>query len=83
MTKQTPYEYMMKALERARKTGIAHRTGNGDLEHEIQCECARMFRAMYPKYEKVLFAVPTAWRTEGMAEGCRGAGLQVFRMPER
>ena len=76
MKKQTPYEYMMQALARARKKGSAPRMDNGDLEHEIQCECVKWFRARYPQYRTLLFAVPNGgFRNKATAGKMKAEGV--------
>lgn len=76
MSKQTPYEYMMQALERSRKRGDAPRMDNGDVEHEIQCECVRWFRMQYPQYGKLLFAVPNGgFRNKATAGKMKAEGV--------
>lgn len=76
MSKQTPYEYMMQALAKAQKKGSAPRLDNGDLEHEIQCECVKRFRDKYPGYKRLLFAVPNGgFRNKATAGKMKAEGV--------
>ena len=76
MPKQTPYEYMMDALAKAKKKGDAPRMDNGDLEHEIQCECVKWFREAYPGYRRLLFAVPNGgFRNKATAGKMKAEGV--------
>ena len=76
MKKQTPYDYMMQALERNRKRGTAPRMDNGDLEHDIQCSCIKWFRAQYPQLSKLLFAVPNGgFRNKATAGKMKAEGV--------
>lgn len=76
MKKQTPYDYMMQALERNRKRGTAPRMDNGDLEHDIRCSCIKWFRAQYPQLSKLLFAVPNGgFRNKATAGKMKAEGV--------
>ena len=80
------YEKMM-ALAEAEKNMPAKRYLN-DVEHQTQVNCVTWFRLQYPKYEKLLFAVPNGGgrskRTAGKlkAEGVvRGVSDLLMLVP--
>ena len=77
MTKKvSPYEYMMAALERAKKQGPAPRMDNGDLEHDLQCGCVKYFRSQYPMIANLLFAVPNGgFRNKATAGKMKAEGV--------
>lgn len=76
MKKTTPYEYMMAALERSKKNGPAVRMDNGDLEHDLQKECVKYFRAQYPRIANLLFAVPNGgFRNKATAGKMKAEGV--------
>ena len=76
MKKQTPYDYMMQALERNRKRGTSPRIDNGDLEHDIQCSCVKWFRTQYPQLSNLLFAVPNGgFRNKATAVKMKAEGV--------
>lgn len=53
------YEEMLRKARVARA-----RRKPSDEEHRIQCECVRWFRLKYPKYRKLLFAIPNGGRRD-------------------
>ena len=76
--KVSPYEYMMAAMERAKKQDSAPRMDNGDLEHDLQCDCVKYFRAQYPKLEPLLFAVPNGgFRNKATAGKMKAEGVRA------
>lgn len=74
--KITPYDYMMAAMERAKKQNAAPRMDNGDSEHELQCECVKYFRAQYQMIANLLFAVPNGgFRNKATAGKMKAEGV--------
>lgn len=80
----------MPELQKAGKNPKITKTKPSNEEHRIQCACVKWFRYQYPKYAKLLYAIPNGSRRDTITgkllkdEGVvRGVSDLNFDVPNR